>query len=85
MITGPNGAGKSSLFRLIGGLWPPHGFLNEKGRITKPKKRDILFVPQKPYLVLGTLRDQIIYPHSQEDMRVLFFLFLFLFFFKILR
>jgi len=72
MVTGPNGAGKSSLFRIIGELWPPHAFSNlpkgQKARIVKPKKRDILFVPQKPYLVLGTLRDQIIYPHSQADM-----------------
>jgi ATP-binding cassette subfamily D (ALD) protein 3 len=69
MITGPNGAGKSSLFRLIGELWPPHRHENMKSSIVKPKKRDILFVPQKPYLVLGTLRDQVIYPHSYEDMR----------------
>lgn len=66
MITGPNGAGKSSLFRIIGELWPL-----SCGRVVKPRKEDILFVPQKPYLVLGTLRDQIIYPHSYADMRAL--------------
>jgi len=66
MITGPNGAGKSSLFRIIGELWPL-----SNGRVVKPRKEDILFVPQKPYLVLGTLRDQIIYPHSYADMRAL--------------
>ncbi len=65
-MTGPNGAGKSSLFRLIGELWPLHN-----GRLVKPRKEDILFVPQKPYLVLGTLRDQIIYPHSVADMQSL--------------
>lgn len=65
MVTGPNGAGKSSLFRVIGELWPLHN-----GVLTKPKKEEILFVPQKPYLVLGTLRDQIIYPHTVEDMKV---------------
>jgi len=69
MITGPNGAGKSSLFRLIGELWPPHRHGKARASITKPKKRDILFVPQKPYLVLGTLRDQIIYPHDLHEMR----------------
>jgi len=63
MITGPNGAGKSSLFRIIGELWPLHN-----GTVIKPQKEDILFVPQKPYLVLGTLRDQIIYPHSHQEM-----------------
>jgi len=63
MITGPNGAGKSSIFRVIGELWPL-----SSGKLTKPPKEDFLFVPQKPYLVNGTLRDQIIYPHSHEQM-----------------
>lgn len=64
VVTGPNGSGKSSLFRVLGELWPL-----QCGTITKPGAEDILFVPQKPYLVLGTLRDQIIYPHSHDDMR----------------
>jgi ABC-type uncharacterized transport system fused permease/ATPase subunit len=63
MVTGPNGAGKSSLFRVIGELWP----LN-CGVLTKPPKEEFLFVPQKPYLVAGSLRDQIIYPHSYDQM-----------------
>ncbi len=64
MVTGPNGSGKSSLFRILGELWPLHN-----GTLVKPRKEHILFVPQKPYLVLGTLRDQIIYPHSLDDMK----------------
>jgi len=64
MVTGPNGSGKSSLFRVIGELWPLHA-----GTMTKPRSVDFLFVPQKPYQVLGTLRDQIIYPHSLEQMK----------------
>lgn len=64
MVTGPNGAGKSSVFRVIGELWPLHC-----GVLQKPRKEDILFIPQKPYLVLGTLRDQIIYPHTKEQMQ----------------
>lgn len=63
MVTGPNGAGKSSLFRIIGELWPL-----AKGTVTKPMPEDILFVPQKPYLVSGTFRDQIIYPHDHAKM-----------------
>lgn len=63
MVTGPNGSGKSSLFRVIGELWPL-----QSGVLTKPPKSSILFLPQKPYLVLGTLRDQLIYPHSIKQM-----------------
>jgi len=70
MVTGPNGCGKSSLFRIIGDLWPPSATPGYEGKIIKPKKTDIVFIPQKPYLVLGTLRDQIIYPHSKEEMKV---------------
>lgn len=64
MVTGPNGAGKSSLFRIIGELWPL-----SFGKVSKPMPEDILFVPQKPYLVKGTFRDQIIYPHHVSRMK----------------
>jgi ATP-binding cassette subfamily D (ALD) protein 3 len=66
MVTGPNGCGKSSLFRILGELWPLHS-----GLMIKPGKEDIMFVPQKPYQVIGTLRDQLIYPHSVAQMKAL--------------
>lgn len=45
-------------------MWPLRS-----GTITKPSIRDLMFVPQRPYFPLGTLRDQIIYPDTLEDMK----------------
>ncbi len=65
LIMGPSGSGKTSLLRAIAGLWQ-----SGRGRITTygtsvgrvEGAGEIFFVPQRPYMVLGTLRDQILYP-----------------------
>ncbi|KAJ3226998.1 hypothetical protein HK099_003621 [Clydaea vesicula] len=64
MVTGPNGSGKTSILRVISGLWPVF-----RGVLKRPSIgiNEIMYIPQRPYLSIGTLRDQIIYPHNFED------------------
>lgn len=62
LVMGPSGCGKSSLLRAIAGLWD-----SGKGAIVRPASDQILFLPQRPYMVLGTLRDQLLYPNTHLE------------------
>jgi putative ATP-binding cassette transporter len=58
LIVGPSGCGKSSLLRAIAGLWH-----SGSGRIVGPDRAEMLFLPQRPYMVQGSLRNQLLYPN----------------------
>jgi putative ATP-binding cassette transporter len=69
LVTGPSGAGKSTFFRALSGIWPYW-----KGRIRLPRGARLLFLPQKPYLPIGSLKGAVCYPddaarHTDDEVR----------------
>jgi putative ATP-binding cassette transporter len=62
LLTGPSGSGKSTLFRAISGIWP----IGE-GAVTKPAGAQVMLLPQKPYIPIGTLLAAVTYPADPDS------------------
>ena len=63
LVTGPTGTGKSTLFRALAGIWP-----FGRGQVALPDGAKVLFLPQKPYIPIGSLRDAVAYPAAGRDL-----------------
>ena len=61
VIQGPSGSGKTTLFRVLAGLWP-----FGRGKVRIPQGAKVLFLPQKPYIPVGTLKEALCYPDRPE-------------------
>ncbi len=61
LVVGPSGCGKTSFLRLVSGLWPA-----ASGQVERPPVGELMFIPQKPYMLLGSLREQLCYPQLPD-------------------
>lgn len=61
LIVGESGSGRTSILRAVAGLWR-----SGSGHVIRPPRSDIMFLPQRPYMIAGSLREQLCYPHVGE-------------------
>lgn len=59
LIQGPSGTGKTSMMRALAGVWR-----EGSGIVSRPALAEVMFLPQRPYMILGSLRDQLTYPRA---------------------
>lgn len=61
LICGPSGCGKSSVLRVLAGLWDA-----KEGAVVRPPHEESMFLPQRPYLIIGNLRSQLLYGQTRS-------------------
>lgn len=61
LVQGPSGAGKTSLIRALAGVWR-----EGSGTVMRPALGEVMFLPQRPYMIIGRLRDQLTYPRATQ-------------------
>lgn len=66
ILKGPSGSGKSTLLRTLAGFWP-----YVKGHISMPASSEMMFIPQKPYIPMGTSAEAASYPLETADKEIL--------------
>jgi putative ATP-binding cassette transporter len=62
ILKGPSGSGKSTFLRVLSGLWP-----FAEGNLVLPKRKEVLFIPQRPYMPMGTLEEAALYPGREGN------------------